>query len=96
MEITETWESLNILCKITHKIWTSAKQKSELIEVNISPILAIRKKRYCKVENFKLKKQEFFEDVKAVGLTHSRGVAGAMSCEEIMFHSKGLAILRKG
>ncbi len=71
-------------------------QKSKSMEVNISPILAIRIKRYCKVGNFKLKKQEFSEDVKAVGLIHSRGVAGAMSCEENMFHSKGLALICKG
>ena len=71
-------------------------QKSELMEVNISPILAIRTKRYCKVGYDKLKKQGLSEDVKAVGLTHSRGVAGAMSCEPNWRHSKGLASICKG
>ena len=71
-------------------------QKSELIEVNISPILARRTKRYCKVGYDKLKKRGLSEEIKAVGLTHSRGVAGAMSCAENLFHSKGLALICRG
>ena len=35
------------------------------------------------------------DDSAGVGLIHSRGVAGVMSCEEII-HSKGLALLCKG
>ena len=71
-------------------------QKSELIEVNISPKLAIRNKRYSKVGYDKLKKRGLFNDVKAVGLTHSRGVAGVMSCEPNWWHLKGLALICKG
>ena len=36
------------------------------------------------------------ENMQAVGLTHSRGVTGVMPCEPLIWHSKGLAILRKG
>jgi hypothetical protein len=36
------------------------------------------------------------ESVQAVGPTHSRGVAGVMASESLSWHSKGLAILRKG
>ena len=36
------------------------------------------------------------ESMQAVGLTHSRGVIGVMAGEPLVWHSKGLAILRKG
>lgn len=71
--------------------------KSQLTEVNIPLLLAIRTKEYSKEkEYYKLKKQVSLNGVKAVGLTCSRGVAGAMSCEEeTVFHSKGLALVRR-
>jgi hypothetical protein len=42
-----------------------------------------------------LERRGFRDDSTGVGLIHSRGVAGVMSCEEII-HSKGLALLCKG
>jgi len=42
-----------------------------------------------------LERRGFRNDSAGVGLIHSRGVAGAMPCEEII-HSKGLALLCKG
>lgn len=42
-----------------------------------------------------LERRGFRDDSAGVGLIHSRGVAGAMPCEEII-HSKGLALLCKG
>ena len=70
--------------------------ESGLIGVHTSPILALRKKRYSKVGDDGLKRQRFSEDVKAVGLTHSRGVTGVMPCEGDISHSKGLALICKG
>lgn len=43
-----------------------------------------------------LKKRGTSERIQAVGLTHSRGVIGAMPDELFSRHSKGLAILCKG
>lgn len=42
-----------------------------------------------------LERRGFRDGSAGVGLIHSRGVAGAMPCEEII-HSKGLALLCKG
>jgi hypothetical protein len=39
-----------------------------------------------------LKRRGFRDDCTGVGLIHSRGVAGAMPCED-MIHSKGLALV---
>ncbi len=71
-------------------------EKSELIEVNIPPLLAKRTREYSKVEDYKPKKQESLKAVLAVGLTHSRGVAGVISCEEDAFYLKGLALICRG
>jgi len=90
--------ALTFFVKNRTKSGQARYSKSQLIEVNIPPLPAIRIKEYSKEkEYYKLKKQVSLNGVKAVGLTHSRGVAGAMSCEEeTVFHSKGLALVCRG
>lgn len=95
-KLQELGRALTFFAKNRTKCGQVRDQKSELIEDDIPPILAIRSKGYSKAGDFKLKKRELVEDVKAVGLTHSRGVAGAMSCEVNKFHSKGLALICRG
>ena len=82
--------------KITHIFGQVRDNESELILVIISPELAIRIKRLAKVSDNKLKRRGFAERIKAVGLIHSRGVTGVMSCESNWAHSKGLALICKG
>ncbi len=68
--------------QITHFYGQVRDNKSELILViRISPELALRNKRYTKVGDDKSETRGFAECIKAVGLTHSRGVAGVMPCE---------------
>ena len=80
-KLQELGRALMFFGRITHSYGQVRDNKSELMLVYISPGLTIRNKRYTKVGDDKLKRQGFTNDNKAVGLTHSRGVAGVISCE---------------
>lgn len=81
---------------ITHIYGQVRDNESELILVIISSESTIRIKRLTKVDDDKSKTRGFIEGIKAVGLIHSRGVTGVMSCESNLVHSKGLALICKG
>ena len=55
------------------------------------PVLFLEKQ----IPGNNLERRGFRDDRAGVGLIHSRGVAGVMSCEE-RIHSKGLALLCEG
>lgn len=55
------------------------------------PVLFLRRQ----IAGNNLERRGSRDDSAGVGLIHSRGVAGVMSCEE-RIHSKGLALLCKG
>ena len=94
--LQELGRALLLFGKITHIFGQVRDNESELILVIISPEPALRIKRLTKVGDNKLKRRGFTNGIKAVGLIHSRGVAGVIFCESNLVHSKGLALICKG
>lgn len=94
--LQELGRALLLFGNITHIFGQVRDNESELILVIISSESTLRIKRLTKVGDNKLKKQGFAKGIKAVGLIHSRGVTGVMSCESNLVHSKGLALICKG